>query len=913
MASTLQDLATNWLNKTWPYRPSAFWFWNADMNPQEMETNIIEMANAGIREFLIHPIHGLEIEYLSDVFFDRYRHALRLAKAHNMKVWVYDEFGWPSGVAGGKLLREHPEHRGWFLSFSRNADGKITAEPRQCDRVLDNTMGAPWTRSETGYLDTLSTDAVQCYIDMVYERTYRECGDLFKEVIAGFFTDEPASQIADKSHEGVWTAYTLPWTPTFPERFKKRFGYEIEPHYSELAGDGPSSIKRDYWALAKEMHIEAYHAQLGQWCRDHSVKYTGHVGEDMPLQQIRFAGSVFQALSQMDIPGVDFLCCNPEANQRFVDQVAVSSIARHTGKEHVYCEVYGISRFDLRLAEMLRTAQILGINGVDDLALMGFHQSLSGMRKHLYWPPIFQQSPWWSFYNEFRDTFARSIGLTASGKRRARYAILYPQNQLEQTDLFFTEIWTNKDPGSKMIYHLGQAIYEAGETFEFVFPEILDQAKVKNGRIHFDHADYDAILAPGDVAFFDESVAVLNTLTAAGGKVLREPTDTLAATIKKTPASWTDRLQITGRTPDLRVYRFEFADGELFALRNAGKTSPSITISSSLNLTQWDPTQNAPVDSGHEIKWTVLPDTCRFFTLSEKPITNRALEEKTTSIALESKWQVSTDRPNLTRLQSLQFEHEGRWLNAVASRVAADVTPHYQIGLPDELHGQTRIPFQAQFTADTLPDSLNVLFERNYLESLSINNQPIDLSKTQSILLWDSSCCFVDIRSASRTGVNQITGVLKFQQYETSTSNDAFFANAPMPACNVYIAGSFRTDHCRIIPLAHNPMPLPIDLSTAGWQQYHGIATLRSTVMIDETLAKRIKGMELNLVGEDAIEVILDGVSLGKRIITPYRFNIENLTPGQHQLEVKISGTSGNALHEPSPWGLAAIHWLCQS
>jgi hypothetical protein len=910
MSSTLRDLAANWLGKSWSYRPSAFWFWNADMDPQEMETTVAQMAMAGIREFLIHPVHGLEIEYLSDVFFDRYRHALRLARSHGMKVWVYDEYGWPSGVAGGKLLREHPEHRGWFLGFSRDSNGQISVEPRQCDRVLDNVMGAPWTRNETGYLDTLSVDAVRCFIEMTHERLYRECGDLFRQVVAGFFTDEPASMIADKAHGGVWNAFTLPWTPTFPKRFKERFGYDIEPHYVELAGDGPSSVKRDYWAMAKEMHIEAYHAQLVQWCRDHDVKYTGHVGEDMPLQQVRFAGSVFQALGQMDIPGVDFLCCNLDVNQRFIDQVTVSSIARHTGKEHVYCEVYGISRFDLRLAEMLRTAQILGINGVDDLALMGFHQAIDGMRKYLYWPPIFHQSPWWPFYREFRDVFARSIGLTASGKRKARYAILYPQNQLEQTDLFFTDIWSNKDPGSRMIHNLGLAIYEAGESFEFVFPEILDQARVENGRIVFDHSDYDAILAPNDVAFFDESVAVLNKLTDAGGKIYREPTDALAATIKNIPPSWTDRVKIANRTPDVRVYRFEFSDGELFALRNVGKNAESISISSSQHLTQWDPTLEMPIDAGGEIKWTIPADSCRFFTLSEKTLTNRVSEPTTTAVALDAKWKISTTLPNLARLQNLKFVYDGKMIDAVANLVAADVVPHDHIGIPGEFRGRTEIPFRAEFSCESLPESLGVLFERNHLESLRVNNQPIDLTAARSMTFWDPSCCLVDVRKAARIGVNSISGVMKFQRYETSTVNDAFFANNPMPACNVYVAGAFATDNGKIVDLPREPMPLPIDLAAAGWQQYFGLLSFNTTLTIDSTLAKKVRGLELNLISEDAVEVLIDGVSLGKRIIAPYCFGIVGLSAGEHRLEVRMSATSGNALHEPSPWGLTAADWL---
>jgi len=186
VTATLSSLSRNWLEQTRDGRPSAFWFWNADMEPGEMAAN-------DIREFLVHPIHGLEIEYLTSDYFDRLRPALELAREHDLRVWIYDEYGWPSGVAGGKVIREHPEYRNQYLSFTKNAEGRVSVRPRLSSGVLDNVMGAPWTRSEPGYLDTLNPEAVKCFVDYARERVYAGCGDHFGEVIVGFFTDEPCT------------------------------------------------------------------------------------------------------------------------------------------------------------------------------------------------------------------------------------------------------------------------------------------------------------------------------------------------------------------------------------------------------------------------------------------------------------------------------------------------------------------------------------------------------------------------------------------------------------------------------------------------------------------------------------------------------------------------------------------------
>ena len=49
-------------------------------------------ANEDTREFLIHPVHGMEVEYLSNEFFRLLPLCPKSAKEHNLKVWVYDEY-----------------------------------------------------------------------------------------------------------------------------------------------------------------------------------------------------------------------------------------------------------------------------------------------------------------------------------------------------------------------------------------------------------------------------------------------------------------------------------------------------------------------------------------------------------------------------------------------------------------------------------------------------------------------------------------------------------------------------------------------------------------------------------------------------------------------------------------------------
>ncbi len=308
MSVTLEALSKDWLRLSSEYRPSAFWFWNSEMDEVRMREVISGLAENSVREFLIHPVHGMEIEYLSGEFFDRYRYALGLAREHDLKVWVYDEYAWPSGTARRLSAARTSRTPGVVSELRKKARRRgdcrtraIGPGPRQQRRrTMDRERARLCRYAEHGRCALL-------HRQMHRRAIYKECGDFFGGTIVGFFTDEPSAMIDAPAGRSMWQAAGMPWTPSLPQRFRDRFGYEIEPRYAELAGDGPAAVKRDYWALVKEMHSESYHGQIGEWCREHGVKYTGHVGEDVPLMQVRFAGSAFECLKHMDEPGVDML------------------------------------------------------------------------------------------------------------------------------------------------------------------------------------------------------------------------------------------------------------------------------------------------------------------------------------------------------------------------------------------------------------------------------------------------------------------------------------------------------------------------------------------------------------------------------------------------------------------------------
>ena len=90
------------------YNPVIMWFWNGEITKDEVEFQINCFKKVGINEFYIHPMYNLDKFYLSEEFFEMIKYAVHIAKSLGMKYSIYDEYNWPSGVAGGQLLKDEP-------------------------------------------------------------------------------------------------------------------------------------------------------------------------------------------------------------------------------------------------------------------------------------------------------------------------------------------------------------------------------------------------------------------------------------------------------------------------------------------------------------------------------------------------------------------------------------------------------------------------------------------------------------------------------------------------------------------------------------------------------------------------------------------------------------------------------------
>ena len=305
------------------YTPAVMWFTSGNINKREMRFQLEGFKAQGINDFFIHPSDNTQSDYLGEHFFAMIRYAVEVAKELGLNYWIYDEYNWPSGTAGGRVIYNSPQSRmsclcrlskavrggetvridlpphkelnttpllyavdgrsvgahleGDTVVWHNDSDGEKTLEVyfyRWFTNLNDSTMFSDTDVAipVEGYLDTLNPDAVDLFIHTTLDEYKKHIGADFGGCVRGVFTDEPqASYICNRD------AGQLPWTPRMPEEFLKRRGYDIIPRLHQIFSGEDKKLLIDYWETVADLFYEAYMVRMSRWCKENGLIYTGHL------------------------------------------------------------------------------------------------------------------------------------------------------------------------------------------------------------------------------------------------------------------------------------------------------------------------------------------------------------------------------------------------------------------------------------------------------------------------------------------------------------------------------------------------------------------------------------------------------------------------------------------------------------
>jgi len=473
LAPSVEEIVKLWREPPRVCGQAPFWFWNGPLDPETMRRQIRMMADKGVHAVLPHPRFGMDRRlYLEEPFWQAMDAAVDEARQVGSSIWLYDEYNWPSGGAGGRVTDGHPEFypRGLDYAFvecegprdftvstpepsekvmerferivaafigpagqsiPRQPWGQIHADGesitgtvpsgRQRILVFFRCLGrnpSPLDDGSNSMIDYLRPEPTRRFIELTHEAYAKRYGSLFGKQIPAIFYDEPSTM----------APAPFPWTFGFEGVFQERRGFDLVSKLPALLDDsfpdaGP--IRAAYWQTVSERFNECFFDQIEQWCRTHGLALTGHCYEEN-IASYTNSPQLMEQLRRVDWPGFDALGtrARPAATK-----IAIS-VAHLEDREEIICEALGLAGGWNCTLDMLR-------GGYNQIACLGattfiphaFFQTVENPRVECP-PSFFYQNPYWKYYGRLSALTDRLSLFNRLGRHVAPVLVYYPIESL---------------------------------------------------------------------------------------------------------------------------------------------------------------------------------------------------------------------------------------------------------------------------------------------------------------------------------------------------------------------------------------------------------------------------------------------------------------------------------------------------
>jgi hypothetical protein len=514
------------------YRAKPFWAWNGRLNTEELCRQIRIMHKMGFGGFFMHSRTGLTTPYLSDEWFECVKACCNEAETQQMEAWLYDEDRYPSGSAGG-MVTKNPVYRQQHLkmdifparefkwsekllcAFAAHIDGHKAYDvvqlkpdqkiPEKYDKEVVLTFHvitakkSSWFNGQT-YLDTLSYEAVQKFIEITHEQYHKRLGSHFGKIIPGIFTDEPSHETTCEKliHDIPCdvkddTSAQIPWTGDLPDIFRRRYGYnlieQLPSVFFDIDGVPVQKARHDYSDCRTFLLSDAFSRQIGDWCEQNNLTFTGHVLFESPIAaQASVVGSAMRFYEYMQAPGVDILTAEhtvTKGRPEYDSLKQCSSVQHQLGRKWMLSELYGCTGWDFSFEGFKAVGDWQAALGVNLRCPHLSWYTMEGEGKRDFPPSISYQSPWWKNYSLVEDYFSRINAVMSRGSAVRNLLVIHPNESIWQ---FIKTGWTGNEQS-----------YEREGRFE-IEKQFTDLCNwLLKSHIDFDYGDEDIISRLGDV------------------------------------------------------------------------------------------------------------------------------------------------------------------------------------------------------------------------------------------------------------------------------------------------------------------------------------------------------------------------------------------------------------------------------
>ena len=565
------------------YAPIYVWVWNDICSYEIIDTQLTEMQKLGIRAFYIlaEPKNfrpdsmptNLEPDYLSKEYFELCAYATREAKKLGMNCWIYDEGGWPSGSACGKVMKEHPEFGRETLEYYERSFSKgevykktnpnILASFINDEKIikdgyvfLENAVVTEYFIEKdinSNYPDLLNKSATEYFINITHEK-YQ-----LNDNVTAVFTDEPKApsgafnkELVEK-YEALYNESIIPFLPLLAERVTVT---EENVH-----------ILQRWYDLCSRTFCENFLLPCKKWANDNGIAFTGHMDKDhSPLGCMNGGGNfnLLRALRCFDIPGVDVIWRQlyPENEIANKDDMNgyngyyphyASSAAAQNGTKLAMSEIFGVAGPGLTYDVMRFTVGYQAVRGINIFNIFNFPLGRKGQLLGQELPIFTENQPYYKHLNQFNKYIERLSYISTLGERTCETALYYPINDFQGR--------LNANTVAEEFDILGRTLEENMIDFDIIDDDvILSASGLNDGTLRIGNAKYRNIIIPQNAYISPKTQNVLNQFILRGGNIFHSVTE-----LKPT-------LHVEGK--GLRVMHRKAENTEIYCLfREAGENT----------------------------------------------------------------------------------------------------------------------------------------------------------------------------------------------------------------------------------------------------------------------------------------------------------------------------------------------------
>jgi len=470
------------------YSPVYIWIWNDICNCEIIDEQLEEMQNLGIRAFYILPEPkefrpdsmptNLSPDYLSEEFFELCAYAINKGNSLGMNCWIYDEGGWPSGSACGKVVKDHPEYS-----------------------------------SGGNYPDLLNRKSTDYFIELTHKK-YASATRNFTAV----FTDEPKAPLN-------------PFSNVLADKYEEMYGESVLPYLplienKEIPTEKNIHILHRLYDLCSRMFCENYLLPCKKWANDNCFAFTGHLDKDHSPHGCMNGGGNFnlmRALRCFDIPGIDVIWRQiyPDSKVKARDDMNAyngfypryaSSAAAQNGTKFAMSEIFGVAGPGLTYDIMRYTVGYQAVRGINIFNPFNFPLGRKGQLLAQELPVFTENQPYYRFLGQFNRYIERLSYISSIGERIYETALYYPISDFQGR--------LNAETVADKFEFLGRKLEEMLVDFDIIDDDVIQTAEINDdGCMKIGKAKYKHLIIPEDAYIPFKTQNAIDKFIENGGKV----------------------------------------------------------------------------------------------------------------------------------------------------------------------------------------------------------------------------------------------------------------------------------------------------------------------------------------------------------------------------------------------------------